>query len=114
MSKINKDEPKEKQEIRLTYPQVQSLAKEVLDAGGKEAFLLKKRVITVDKGEWVVMHYEGLKNADLTAVFDFKYESDVPYDLWNVLLQEVDNFLRYKEQKEKEQNASLEKLAESI
>ncbi len=106
------DEKKDK--IILTFNQVRELGAELVEVG-REMFLVKRKAIKVDKdGQWSIMAYEGLGAAGMEACYGYTYATDIPYTFWSEVLKQVDYYLYRKEQKEKDQVASLEATAEQV
>lgn len=102
----------EKEEIHLNLEQLKELADELESYGknGREQFLVNRKVIKVNEGgQWSVMKIEGLKNANMEAVYGYTYQNDIPYILWQEILQQVDNYLFKKEKRYKEQQKGINK-----
>jgi len=92
--------------IILTVKELKELGKEISETS-KEMFLVKRKIIKLGKGgEWIVMQYEGLKGTKVAELEGYLYESDIPFDFWNIALSQVDNYLRRREQWKKEHEGS--------
>lgn len=89
--------------LNLKFEEVKALADELLEVG-RTMFLVKHNAIRVDeKGNWSVLHYEGLKLTLTEALPGRVYETDVPYTFWQEVLRQVDYYIYKREQKRKAQ-----------
>lgn len=105
MPKIKNEEKIEKREIELSLEVIKLLAQEVKDFG-RDAFLLKRKCIKLDEGgHWIIMSYDGLKGQE--ADFGYQYMSDIPYQFWGEVLDQVMSFIGWQERKYKEQQKLL-------
>jgi hypothetical protein len=78
--------------------------------------LADKKIITVDPetGYWSVLKYEGLKTAGKKAFFKYNYTSDIPYDLWKQLVEQVSNYERRVAYVDKQKTKELEEMSRQV
>lgn len=113
MSKIErKKEDVSAQEVALSFDEVKLLSKEYLEVGEVEFLVSRKCIRIYEQGRWIVKQYEGLKGSD--AAFGYQYTNDIPYSFWAEVVRQINFYIRRKEEKENQENKSLEALAQEF
>lgn len=94
--------------IKIPFEQLKVLAQEY-EKVGKEKFLIAHGAIRVDKdGNWSVLEVDGLTLSFVDAIKGMQYKNDIPYTFWAEVVPQIEWYLKKREEKYKEQQASLE------
>jgi len=89
----------------LNTNQLRELHLEVLQAGGRTKFLQKLGIVSIDEhGIMSVRMVPGMKGTGLRDGWDIHYQSEIPYETWSRVMNDLEKYEYGLEQQKMREN----------